>query len=139
MDENLVEEEGVTLARNWGELIISIEIIGSNEELGQLKDTLRKMKIRKVMWFDRVPIEAQKFMGGMGIRLFNNLLKEIASAEIGIVRWSTNSKATIAHSILTKNGYIEKKKIKKKFHHPLVVCHTPTQFDSLAASISPSK
>ena len=34
MDENLVEEEGVTLARNWGELIISIEIIGSNEELG---------------------------------------------------------------------------------------------------------
>nr|XP_023885403.1 pentatricopeptide repeat-containing protein At4g01400, mitochondrial-like [Quercus suber] len=63
--------------KNWGELIISIEIIGSNEELGQLKDTLRKMKIRKVMWFDRVPIEARKFMGGMGIRLFNNLLKEI--------------------------------------------------------------
>ena len=79
-------------------------------------------------------------MGGMVIGLLNNLLKEIVSAEIGIIRWSTNSKATIAHSILTKNGYIEKKKkIKKKFYHPLVVCHTPTQCDSLAASISPSK
>ena len=31
------------------------------------------MKIRKVMWFDRVPIKAQKCMGVMGIGLFNNL------------------------------------------------------------------
>ena len=60
------------------------------------------------MWFDRVPIEAQKFMGGMGIRLFNNLLEEIVSTKIGIIRWPTNSKATIAHTILIKNGYIEK-------------------------------
>ena len=66
------------------------------------------MKIRKVMWFDRVPTEARKCMGGMGIGLFNNLLKEIVSAEIGIIKWSTNSKATIAHTILIKNGYIEK-------------------------------
>ena len=60
------------------------------------------------MWFDRVPIEARKCMGGMGIRLFNNLLKEIVSTKIGIIRWSTNSKATIAHTTLIKNGYIEK-------------------------------
>ena len=66
------------------------------------------MKIRKVMWFDGVPTEARKCMGGMGIGLFNNLLKEIVSAEIGIIKWSTNSKATIAHTILIKNGYIEK-------------------------------
>ena len=66
------------------------------------------MKIRKIMWFDRVPIEARKCMGGMVIGLLNNLLKEIVSAEIGIIRWSTNSKATIAHTILIKNGYIEK-------------------------------
>ena len=66
------------------------------------------MKIRKVMWIDRVPIEARKCNGGMGIGLFNNLLKEIVSAEIEIIRWSTNSKATIAYTILIKNGYIEK-------------------------------
>ena len=60
------------------------------------------MKIRKVTWFDRVPIKARKCMGGMGIGLFNNLLKEIVSAEIGIIGWSTNSKATIAHTILIK-------------------------------------
>ena len=38
-----------------------------------------KMKIRKVVGFDRIPIEVWKYLGGMGIGWLTNFLNEILS------------------------------------------------------------
>ena len=53
--------------------------IGLYEESRWLKSTLRKMKIREVMGFDRILIEVQKCLGGMGIGWLTNFLNEILS------------------------------------------------------------
>ena len=53
--------------------------IGLYEESRWLKSTLRKMKIRKVMGFDRILIEVRKCVAGMGIGWLTNFLNEILS------------------------------------------------------------
>jgi hypothetical protein len=56
--------------------------IGLYEESRWLKSTLRKMKIRKVMGFDRILIEVWKCLAGMDIGWLTNFLGKLHFATL---------------------------------------------------------
>ncbi len=75
-------------------ILLKIEIIGLYEESRWLKGMLRKMKIRKVMGFERIPIEVRNCLGGMGIGWLTNFLNEISSAKKKPEEWKKSTLIT---------------------------------------------